>query len=194
MHRLIVVILAAVDAAIAVAVGVAATLAPLTLLWVFGFGDAADWGSLWPAGATIWQFGNLVPLAVTIPPDYLAVAGIDPSAASFVLSLAPLAFASFTAIFAARSGVRASQADAWITGVITGSLVFGALTALIAVTSANALAQVERWQALLLPTLVFALPLLLGALVTEWREAGSGVIARLRDRVEAWPSGWGEVP
>ena len=67
MHRLIVAILAAVDAAIAVAVGVAATLAPLTLLWVFAFGDAADWGSLWPASATIWQFGNLVPLDVTIP-------------------------------------------------------------------------------------------------------------------------------
>ena len=63
MHRLIVAILAAVDAAIAVAVGVAATLAPLTLLWVFGFGDAADWGALWPASAAIWQFGNLVPLA-----------------------------------------------------------------------------------------------------------------------------------
>ena len=36
MHRLIVVILSAVDAAIAAAVGVAATLAPLTLLWVLG--------------------------------------------------------------------------------------------------------------------------------------------------------------
>ena len=48
MHRLIVALLAAVDAAIAVAVGLAATLAPLTLLWVFGFGGGADWGALWP--------------------------------------------------------------------------------------------------------------------------------------------------
>ena len=194
MHRLIVLILSAVDAAIAVAVGVAATLAPLTLLWVFGFGGAADWGTLWPAGATIWQFGNLVPLQVTLPGDYLAVVGIDPSAASFVLSLAPLAFAAFTAIFAARSGRRASQADAWITGVLTGIAVFAGLSALIAVTAANPLATVERWQAILLPTLVFAVPLVLGAVVTEWREAGSGAIARLRDRVEAAPHGWGEVP
>ena len=51
MHRLIVALLAAVDAAIAVAVGLAATLAPLTLLWVFGLGDAADWGALWPTRA-----------------------------------------------------------------------------------------------------------------------------------------------
>lgn len=193
MNRLIVVILAAVDAAIAAAVGIAATLAPLTLLWVLGLGGTADWGALWPAGAAIWQFGNLVPLQVTLPGEYLAVAGIDPSAASFVLSLAPLAFASFTAIFAARSGVRASQADAWITGVVSGALVFAGLAALVAVSSVNALASVEQWQAILFPSLVYAIPLLLGALVTEWREAGAGVVARVRDRIEAAPHGWGEV-
>ena len=55
MHRLTIVILAAVDAAIAVAVGIAATLAPATLLWVFGFGDGADWAALWPASAVIWH-------------------------------------------------------------------------------------------------------------------------------------------
>src|SRR6478609_7334561 len=131
MHRLIVVILSAVDAAIAAAVGIAATLAPLTLLWVLGMGGTADWGLLWPTSAVVWQFGNLVPLQITLPGDYLAVAGIDPGAASFVLSLAPLAFAGFTAIFAARSGVRASRADAWGTGVITGSLVSAVLAALI---------------------------------------------------------------
>ncbi|WP_314507881.1 DUF6350 family protein [uncultured Microbacterium sp.] len=194
MHRLIVVILSAVDAAIAAAVGIAATLAPLTLLWVLGLGGTADWGALWPASATVWQFGHLVPLRVTLPGDYVAVAGIDPGAASFVLSLAPLAFAAFTAIFAARSGVRASQADAWSTGVITGSLVFAALTALIALSSGNDLAAVERWQAILLPALVFTVPLLLGAVVTEWREAGAGWVARVRDRIEAAPRGWGEVP
>ena len=194
MHRLIVVILSAVDAAIAAAVGIAATLAPLTLLWVLGMGGMADWGLLWPTSATVWQFGNLVPLQVTLPGDYLAVAGIDPGAASFVLSHAPLAFASFTAIFAARSGVRASQADAWVTGVITGSLGFAALTGVIALSSGNDLAAVERWQAILFPSLVFAIPLLVGAVVTEWREAGSGFIARARDRIEAAPHEWGEVP
>lgn len=194
MHRLIVAILAAVDAAIAVAVGVAATLAPLTLLWVFAFGDAADWGSLWPASATIWQFGNLVPLDVTIPADYLAVAGIDPDAASFTLSLAPLAFAAFTAIFAARSGMRASQADAWVTGVGTGSVLFAGLAALVALTCANDVAGVELWQAILFPTLLFAVPALVAALVTEWCEAGAGPIAQLRDRVEAAAHGWGAVP
>src|SRR6478752_1780263 len=194
MHRLIVALLAAVDAAIAVAVGLAATLAPLTLLWVFALGGTADWNALWPASAVIWQFGNLVPLAVTIPAEYIAAVGIDPDAASFTLSLAPLLFASFTAIFAARSGARASHADAWMTGVVVGSLVVAALSTLVALTSANGVASVRLWQAVLIPTLVFALPALAAAVVTEWREAGAGFIARLRDRIETAQHGWGDAP
>ncbi len=194
MHRLIVAVLAAVDAAIAAAVGVAAILAPFTLLWVFGLGAGADWATLWPSAVTVWQFGHLVPVAVTLPAEYMAAAGIDPAAASFVLSLAPLAFAAFTGIFAARSGVRASQADAWLTGVLAGTIVFAALTALAALTAQNLIADTELWQAMLLPTLIFALPALGGAVVTEWREAGTGVIARLRERVEASEHGWGDVP
>ncbi|MFD4960907.1 DUF6350 family protein [Microbacterium sp. NPDC058389] len=194
MHRLIVALLSAVDAAIAVAVGLAATLAPLTLLWVFGFGGGADWGVLWPAGVSVWQLGNLVPLHLTLPPEYLAATGIDADAASFVLSLAPLAFATFTAVFAARSGARASHADAWVTGVATSTAVFAALTAGAALTGANDVASVALWQAILLPTLVFAVPALGAAVVTEWREAGSGAIARMRDAIEARPHGWGRTP
>ncbi|MDQ2699203.1 MAG: DUF6350 family protein, partial [Actinomycetota bacterium] len=194
MHRLIVAFLATVDAAIAAAVALAATLAPLTLLWVFGFGGEADWGVLWPAAATVWQFGNLVPLHITLPPDYLAATGIDAAAASFVLSLAPLAFATFTAIFAARSGVRASRADAWATGVVTSILVFGAIVTVVALTSGNPVAHVEPWQAILVPTLLFAVPALGAALVTEWSEAGAGAIARVRDSAEHLPHHWGDVP
>jgi len=194
MHRLIVALLSAVDAAIAVAVGLAATLAPLTLLWVFGFGGGADWGVLWPAGVSVWQLGNLVPLHITLPPEYLAATGIDADAASFVLSLAPLAFATFTAVFAARSGARASHADAWVTGVTTSTAVFAALTAGVALTGANDVARVALWQAILLPALVFAVPAIVAAVVTEWREAGSSAVARVRDAIEARPHGWGTLP
>lgn len=194
MHRLIVALLAAVDAAIAVAVGLAATLAPLTLLWVFGLGGGADWGVLWPTGVTVWQLGNLVPLLVTLPAEYLAATGIDPSVASFTLSLAPLAFATFTAVFAARSGIRAARADAWVTGVVTSTVVYGALATAAGFTSQNLVADAELWQAILVPTLVFALPAFVAAVITEWAEAGAGAIARVRDRVEAARDGWAHVP
>ncbi|MET0296637.1 MAG: DUF6350 family protein, partial [Microbacterium sp.] len=193
MHRLLVAFLAAVDAVIAIAVGLAVILAPLTLVWVIGFGGAADWGTLWPVAATIWQFGHVVPLSIELPGDYLAATGIDPTAGTFALSLAPLAFAAFTTIFAARSGRRASRADAWITGVVTGTVIFAGLTSLVAVTGATAVARVELWQAILVPSLLFFVPALLGAVATEWAEATHGGIARLRDRLEATQGGWGEV-
>lgn len=193
MNRLLIALLAAFDAAIAAAAGVVVVLAPLSVLWVFGFGGSSDWGVLWPTGASIWQLGHLVPLSITLPGDYLVSAGIAEGAASFVLSLAPLALAAFTVIFAARSGARASRADGWVTGVVAGGLAFAALTTLIAVTSRNAIASTELWQAILFPVLVFVLPSLAGAVVVEWREAGAGVIARVRDRVEGLPNSWSEV-
>ena len=194
MHRLIVALLATVDAAIAAAVGIAATLAPLTLLWVFGFGGTADWAALWPAAVSVWQLGNLVPLQITLPPEYLAATGIDAAAASFTISLAPLAFAAFTAVFAARSGGRASRAGAWITGVATSTTVFAALAAGAALTGTGEVARVEPWQAIVVPTLLFAAPALAAAVATEWSEAGEGAIARLRDRIETIPHGWGDIP
>ncbi|QKJ20151.1 cell division protein PerM [Microbacterium hominis] len=159
-----------------------------------GFGGTADWAALWPATGVIWQFGHLAPVAVTLTGDYLAVSGVDPQAASFTLSLAPLAFAAFTAVFAARSGVRASRAEAWVTGVVTGTIVVAALSTGIALTTAADAAAVALWQAVLFPTIVYAVPAVAAAVATEWAEAGAGAVARLRDRVERHPLGWGHVP
>ena len=93
MNRLLVALLSLIDAVLAAAIGLAIALAPLTALWAFGLGGSADWGTLWPASATIWQLGHLVPVAVTLPDAYLAATGIDRSAGAFVLSLAPTVFA-----------------------------------------------------------------------------------------------------
>lgn len=194
MHRLTVALLAAVDAAIAAGVGLAVTLAPFTLIWVFGFGGDADWSALWPASAKVWQLGHAVPLHIALPGEYLATVGLDAPGTSFLLSLAPLAFGAFTIIFAARSGMRASQADAWITGVLVSSTVFGVLAILIAFSSRNAVAAVFTWQAVLFPVLFFAVPVVIGAVVTEWREAGAGFVARARNRVELASAGWAYAP
>ncbi|MEI3865924.1 DUF6350 family protein [Microbacterium sp. CCNWLW134] len=184
MQRFVVALLAAVDAAIAAAIGLALILAPATLLWVFGFGTAADWSALWAATASVWQLGHLVPLDITLPPIYLTAAGIDEAAASFSLSLAPLALTALTAGLAARTGVRASRSEAWESGLIGGIGVFTALAAGIAVTGANPLAATPLGVAIALPALVFAIPATLAALITEWREADVGLIARGRDALE----------
>ena len=194
MNRVIVFLLAAFDALVTVAAGLVVVLAPATLLWVVEFGGLAPWSALWPTAASVWQLGHVVPLEITLPADYRATAGIDPDAASFVLSLAPLAFAGFTAISAARSGRRASRSGAAFIGALAGTAVFAAAAAGITLTAGNAVAHASLTEAILFPALVFGIPALLGALVGEWQDADRGVIAGLRERVEDLPEDWALVP
>lgn len=193
MHRLLVALLAALDAVLAAAGGIAVVLAPLTLLWVFGVGDP-DWAALWPASAAVWHLGHLVPVTVTLPDTYLAATGIDPALATFTLSLAPLAFAAFTALFAARSGVRAGEAGAALTGWLSGSLVFAALSSIVALTSNAALVASETWLAILLPSLLFLVPSFIGAVLGAWRVGDDGPVDAVRGWIERMPRAWAPVP
>jgi len=192
MHRVLVVLLAALDAVLAAAGGIAMVLAPLALVWVVALGSP-DWSALWPTTAAVWHLGHLVPLEVTLPDAYLATTGIDPSSARFTLSLAPLALAAFTGLFAARSGRRAAEAGAPLTGWLSGSIVFAAVATLVALTSGADLVASETWQGIVFPTLIFAVPSLLGAFVTAWRIGDDGAVDALRARVDDLPAAWAPV-
>lgn len=194
MNRLLVAVLAAFDALLAVAVGLVAALAPLTLLWIFGFGAEASWSGLWPAAGRIWQLGHLVPLAVTLPEEFTVPAGIDAATASFTVSLAPLALAAFTAVFAARSGARAATAGAWVSGVVSGTIVVAAAATGVALTTGNDIAAVEMWQAVAYPVLVFALPALGGALAVAWRIGDDGAVDGMRNALTRRGGSWVETP
>lgn len=193
MQRLLIVLLAAVDAIVAAAVGLAALLAPLTLIWAIAFGTNADWGALWPSAVTLWQFGHGVPLAVSLPDALVRSAGIAPDAARFVLSLSPLLFLAFTVIFAARSGRRAALAGSWITGVASGSVVFAVIAVLAALTGRTAIVTSALLPAMLFPPLVFLCGALAGALATAWSEGDGGPIDLLRDVLDRRPD-WESVP
>ncbi|MDN8549735.1 DUF6350 family protein [Microbacterium sp. NM3R9] len=184
MNRLLVALLSAVDALVAVAVGVVAALAPLTVLWAVAFGAGADWSALWPAAVRLWQFGNLVPLEITLPQEYTVATGIAPDAVTMPLSLAPLAVAGLIAMFAARSGGRAAASGAGFTGVAVGAVIVAALSAVLATTARTPFAAVMPWQAVLFPVLVFAVPALIGALVRAWRDGDDGLVDSLFVRLD----------
>ena len=194
MNRLLVALLAAFDAVLAVAVGLVALLAPLSLLWIFGFGADASWAGLWPAAGRIWQLGHLVPLQVMLPEEFTVPLGIDPAAAGFAVSLAPLALAAFTAVFAARSGARAATAGAWVVGVLSGTVVVTAAATAVLFTTGNDIAAVVPWQAVLLPVLVYALPALGGALMVAWRDGDDGLIDAVRVTLDRRGGVWPHVP
>ncbi len=176
MNRLLVVLLATFDAVVAVGVGLAAALAPLTVLWAVAFDGGADWGALWPAAVRLWQAGNLVPLELTLPAEYAAATGMGAADIGFPLSLAPLAFAAFAAVFAARSGARAAGAGAGLTGAAAGTLTVAVLAAVVAATAQTPIATVALWQAVLLPALVFGVPAFGGALTRAWRDGDDGPV------------------
>src|SRR5690606_34957488 len=186
MQRVTVVLLAALDAAIAAAVGLAAVLAPFTLLWVLAFGLSADWGALWPVSGTLWQFGHGVPLEVTLPDAVLANLAIPQEAATFALSVPPLAILLFTLIFAARSGRRAAVAGAWLTGVLAGAIGFAVIAALVGLTAHSEVLRAPQWAAILIPASVYLAGLLTGAVKHAWSDGDGGLIDRLHDRVDGW--------
>ncbi|WP_186324469.1 DUF6350 family protein [Microbacterium paludicola] len=193
MQRLLVAILAAVDAAIAAAVGLAVLLAPLTLLWTLAFGVSADWGGLWPAAGTLWQFGHGVPIAIDLPDAVVSAVGIAPEAASFTLSLTPLAFLVFTLLFAGRSGARAARSGAWLLGAVAGTAAFALIAAGVALTARVDIAAVPLSTAIVYPSMVYLLGVFSGAISTAWRHGDGGLVDRLHDRVDTWGR-WSGVP
>ncbi|MFI8631006.1 DUF6350 family protein [Microbacterium sp. NPDC077663] len=183
MNRLLVSLLAAVDALLAVAVGVGVVLAPVTLVWIFGIGGDADWAALWPAAATIWQLGHFAPVAVSLPAELVVLGGLPTGGAQFTLSLAPTALALFTAASAWRSGSRAARAGAWVTGVVGGTVTVAAVSAVIALSGRASVASVDLLAAVAGPTLVFAVPALIGAVLRAWNDGDDGIIDALSERL-----------
>ena len=193
MHRLTIALLAALDAAIAAAVGLVVLLAPLTLLWVLAFGLSAEWGSLWPISAALWQFGHGVPVQVVIPDEVILAAGIPEQGARFALSLPPLAILLFSLLFAARSGRRAAVAGDGAAGIAGGLAVFAAISVGVALTGRSGELRTELWAAILLPTVIYLAGLLFGAIRHAWSEGDGGIIDRVHDVVDGWGD-WSPVP
>lgn len=193
MQRLLVALLAAFDAAIAAAVGLVVILAPLTLLWTLAFGATADWGALWPLTGTLWAFGHGVPIDVTIAQEVLVAVGVPAEASIFTVSVAPLAFLVFTLLFAARSGARAANAGAWLTGMLSGTLAFALIAAGVALTARLGAAHTSLVLAIVLPAAVYLVGALCGAVRAVWDDGDGGLLDRLHDRMDAWGD-WAPVP
>ncbi|WP_309127747.1 DUF6350 family protein [Microbacterium sp.] len=193
MQRLLVALLAALDAVIAAAVGLATLLAPLTVLWVLAFGLAADWGALWPVSGTLWRFSHGVPLDVVLPAQLLSNLAIPAEAARFALSVPPLAILLFTLLFAARSGRRAASSGAWAVGVASGAGVFAAIAAVVTFSARSEVLRDAHWAGVVIPTAVYAAGLLVGAIRYAWAEGDGGVVDRVHDIVDGWNE-WSPVP
>jgi hypothetical protein len=119
--------------------------------------------------------------------------GISQDAAQFTLSLTPLAFLVFTLLFAVRSGTRAARSGAWLLGIVAGSVTFALIATGVALTAHAGAAHSPFALAIVLPSAVYLIGALCGAVGHAWREGDGGLIDRLHDVVDRWGD-WGVLP
>lgn len=162
MNRTTVALLAALEALIAVAVGVGIVLVPLTLLWAAQFGMSVGWLVFWRAGVDVWLAGHGVDLTVALPSGTVAALGLPGAASAFPITIAVLGFALLTLAFGVRTGLRATLTPQWRLGAVVAVAVFAVLSAIVTLSAGSATVSPSLWQGILLPPFVFAIGLAIG--------------------------------
>ncbi|MCU1417653.1 MAG: hypothetical protein JWP32_1827 [Schumannella sp.] len=186
MTRRLTVLLAALEAVLGVAIGVAIPLVPLTVVWAAQFGFAPDWLIFWRGAADIWLLGHGVDVTFTLPPDLAATLDVTGAEAPVVVSIALLGFALLTLLLGVRAGGRIADSGHRALGGLSAIAAFALLSTGLTLTVLHPMARPSIWQAALLPALAFGIGLGLGML----RAVRDAELAQ-RGRLRRW---WASVP
>jgi len=163
MNRITTALLAALEALITVAIGLGIALVPLTIMWGTHYGLGVDWFVFWRAAADVWLLGHGVDLAVQLPVDLSAALGLPGAEAPFMFTLPLLGFAVLTVLLGLRAGRRAAASGYRATALISAITSFAVFAALLTVSAGTQVVTPAPVQGVLLPTLVFAGAVLIGA-------------------------------
>lgn len=183
MKRTTVALLAALEAFIVVAIGIAIALVPLTLLWAIQFGFAVDWLVFWRAAVDIWLLGHGTDISVTLDPTTVARVGVLAAGDPFTVSLAPLGIGLVTVLFGSRTGGRAAESGAWLTGVVSSVLTVLVLSAVVTLSAANGLVSPSLVGGVFSPAIVYLAGLAVGLIGARVRGGDLVVGGRLGDRL-----------
>jgi hypothetical protein len=185
MNRTTVALLAALEAVIVVAIGLAICLVPLTVLWAAQYHLAADWFTFWRAAADVWLVGHGVNLTVVLDAQLGATLGLPTATAPFQITIAALGFAFLTAGLGVRTGTRAAETPYRATGAVTAIATFAALATIVTLTAKSAPVQPSLWQGIVLPAFVYALGVLSGLGFAALRVRSNGGQATENPRGES---------
>lgn len=195
MKRLTVALLAALDAALAVAIGIGVALVPLLALWALHFQLGIDPAALWRGAVDIWALGNGSSMRVTLDTALITQLGLPSSMEPFLVSLAPLAFTVGTVLFGVRTGSRAARSSWWQGAVVVSVGVFAVLSLLVALSALHPAVRPSIVQGTLAPTLRFGGGAVVAALWVRFREqdAADPVLDGLRALRDRFPDDWWAV-
>jgi len=162
MNRSLVAVLAALEAFLAVAIGVGISLVPLSIMWAARLDLGLGWDVFWRASADIWMLGHGVDLMLTLDPKLVAALALPGSEVPFALTLAPLSFSLITVLMGVRLGRKSAESGARFIGPTAGIVTFAALTIVIALSAVHPNAMPNLWMAFFLPALIFAAGVVIG--------------------------------
>lgn len=188
MNRITVALLAAFDAALSALIGIAIPLVPLTVLWAVQYDTAVDWAVFWRVAADAWLLGHGADLRASFAPDSALALGLPGGTEAFSVTIAPLAFALLAILLGARTGRRAQESPFRFIGFTVAIATYLALAFLVTLLASSDVASVGALQGTLLPPLVFALGVGIGAVTHSARSGEPDPLGRLaRDQLDRLP-------
>ncbi|WP_314101889.1 DUF6350 family protein [uncultured Frigoribacterium sp.] len=169
MNRPVTAVFAALEALLVVGIGVGLPVVVLSLLWAFQYGLQIDWIVFWRAAVDIWLVGHGVDLDLQLGAATAAASGVPGAEAPFAVTIAALGFSVLTVLLGVRAGRAVAETAHRVVGVLSTVGVFALLSLLVTATAQHPLASPVLWQGIVLPTLVYAVPVVVMAEVTRRR-------------------------
>jgi hypothetical protein len=166
--RRLTVLFSALEAIVAVAIGVAIPLVPLTLIWAVQFGFAPAFAIFWRGAVDVWLLGHGVDVTFRLDAATAASLKLPGADQPVLVTIALLGFALLTVLLGVRAGGRIAQTGHRVLGVLVLVVVGGAVSFGVTFSALHVDARPSLWQGTLLPTLALAIG------------AGIGLIAATR--------------
>ena len=186
MNRSLTALFAAYEALLVVAIGVAIPLVPLTFLWAVQFGFAVDWTAFWRASADIWLLGHGVNILFTLDPTLAAALGVAGGEQPFTVTIAALGVAMLTLVLGMRAGRRVATDGHFIVGQAAAVVAFVGLSLAVTLSAQHPSARPSIVHGTVLPSLVFAVAIVIGAY--RERERRDGLARGVANWVKRWPA------
>jgi hypothetical protein len=161
MNRTLSALFSALEAVIVVAVGLVIPLAPLTVLWGAQYGFAPNWTGFWRLAADAWLLGHGTDIRIALDAATVKSSGLADAGTPFVLTVAVLGFSLLTVLLARRAGKRIAETNHRILGETVAVVVVALLSFGVVASAGSSVARPSILQGTILPTLVFAIGLLL---------------------------------
>lgn len=160
MKAVLTAVIAAIEAVAVAVAGFAVIAVAAVLLWWLTFELGADPLGLVATVADVWQLAHLVPMTIDLSAVAALSVGLPAEAFSFTISLAPLGLTFITVVLGARSGWRLAERSHTAGPIVGGAVGFAVAAGVVATLTDGG--TWPTWLMVLVPTLVYAVPLAVG--------------------------------